>query len=276
MTALSFIEVEGVRLAYSERGTGEPVVFVHGAFSDHRFWEGQVADLALDYRCLAVDQRYCGSSWTETLGTYSLSTHATDLGRFISAVGGRPAHVVATSYGSAVALAWASANPNSCASLFLNEPALASLVTQADDIAVLRRAREDLAAVAAALSAGDAVRAVELFCDWTAFPGAFATMPPDIQAIFTDNARTVALAFAAPPPKVGPADLAPITMPVTFSVGAQTSPFFLVQVQAAHRALPQSRLIQVPSAHHAAPLQNAAVFNRELRQHLRASRKTAA
>lgn len=276
MTASKFIEVGGVRIAYTELGTGEPVVFVHGAFSDHRFWGGQVADLAADYCCLALDQRYCGSSWTEIPGTYSLSTHATDLGRFISEVVARPAHVVATSYGSAVALAWATANPSSCASLFLNEPALVSLVTQAEDLAVLRRSREDLAGVVAALTAGDAVRAVELFCDWTAFPGAFATMPPDARAIFTDNARTVALAFAAPPPKVGPADLAPITMPVTLTVGAQTLPFFVVQVQAAHRALPQSRLIEVPSSHHAAPLQNAAVFNRELRQHLRAARKIAA
>ena len=276
MTTSKFIELEGVRLAYSETGTGDPVIFVHGAFSDHRFWGGQIADLAADYRCLAIDQRYCGNSWTEVRDEYSLSTHAKDLGLFISAVVGRSAHVVATSYGSAVALAWAASNPQSCASLFLNEPALVSLVTQPEDIAVLRRAREDLAAVASALSAGDAERAVALFCDWTAFPGAFATMPPDIQAIFTENARTVALAFAAPPPKLGPRDLAPITTPVTLSVGAQTTPFFLVQVQAAHRALPQSRLIQVPNAHHAAPFENVQAFNHALRQHLWAARRAAA
>jgi len=210
VATLRFVELEDVRLAYSETGTGDPIIFVHGAFSDHRFWAGQIADLAADYRCLAIDQRYCGNSWTEVRDTYSLSTHSKDLGLFISAVVGGPAHIVATSYGSAVALAWASSNPQSCASLFLNEPALVSLVTQPEDTAVLRRAREDLAVVASALSAGDAERAVALFCDWTAFPGAFATMPPHIQAIFTDNARTVALAFAAPPPKLGPSDLAPI------------------------------------------------------------------
>jgi pimeloyl-ACP methyl ester carboxylesterase len=276
VTASKTVEIEGVRLAYSETGTGDPVVFVHGAFSDHRSWKGQIADLASDYRCLAIDQRYCGNSWTEVPDTYNLSTHAKDLGLFNSAVVGRPAHIVATSYGSAVALAWAASNPRACASLFLNEPALASLVTQPEDIAVLRRAREDLAAVASALSAGDAERAVALFCDWTAFPGAFATMPTDIQVIFTENARTIALAFAAPPPELGPGDLAPITMPVTFSVGAQTTPFFLLQVQAAHRALPQSRLIQIPHAHHAAPFENVQAFNHALRQHLGAARQAAA
>ena len=276
MTTSKFVQLEGVRLAYTETGSGDPVIFVHGAFSDHRYWGSQIADLSADYRCLAIDQRYCGNSWTEVPDTYSLSTHAKDLSLFVSAVVGRPAHVVATSYGSAVALAWAASNPQSCASLFLNEPALASLVTLPEDIAVLRRAREGLAAVASALSTGDAERAVALFCDWTAFPGAFATLPTDIQAIFTENARTVALAFAAPPPKLGPSDLAPITMPVTLSVGAQTTPFFLVQVQAAHRALPQSRLIQVPNAHHAAPFENVQAFNHALRQHLWAACQAAA
>jgi pimeloyl-ACP methyl ester carboxylesterase len=30
------IEVNGVRLSYVEQGFGEPIVFVHGAFSDLR------------------------------------------------------------------------------------------------------------------------------------------------------------------------------------------------------------------------------------------------
>ena len=33
------VEVNGVRLQYVEHGSGEPIVFVHGAFSDLRVWE---------------------------------------------------------------------------------------------------------------------------------------------------------------------------------------------------------------------------------------------
>lgn len=276
MTTTKFIQVEQARLAYTEHGAGEQVVFVHGAFCDHRFWALQVADLAADYRCLALDQRYFGSSSTEVTGTYSLTTHASDLGAFIDAIADGPVHVVASFYGAAVALAWAAAKPRACASLFLNEPALASLVTLPEDVAVLRRARADLAPVVAALAAGDALRAIELFCDWTAFPGAFATMPPELQAIFADNSQSLAMAFSAPPPTIGPADLSPITMPVTLAGGALTSPFFLVQLQAAHRALPQSRLVAIPDSHHAAPLQNATAFNEAMRHHLREARGTAA
>lgn len=271
-----FADLKSARLAYVETGTGDPVVLVHGAFSDHRFWSTQIQDVAKTHRCLAIDQRYCGASWMEPTDAYSLTTHAEDLNDFVASVAGAPAHVVATSYGSAVALAWAAANPQACASLFLNEPALVSLVTQPEDVAVLVRARAELAPVAAALSAGDSARAVRLFCDWTSFPGGFDTLPPQVQAIFIDNARTVSLAFSAPAPKIVPNDLTGITMPVTLSFGAQTSPFFLVQVQAAHRALPQSRLVQIPDSHHAAPLQNAAAFNNALRQHFLAAQQAAA
>ena len=34
--AVKEVEVNGVRLSYVEQGAGEPIVFVHGAFSDFR------------------------------------------------------------------------------------------------------------------------------------------------------------------------------------------------------------------------------------------------
>ena len=40
------IDIGDTTLAYVERGDGEPVIFVHGAFSDLRAWEGQIAGLS--------------------------------------------------------------------------------------------------------------------------------------------------------------------------------------------------------------------------------------
>lgn len=276
MSELAFVDVQGARLAYRAMGQGDVIVFVHGAFCDHRVWAPQLADLAADHRCIAPDLRYCGASWTEPVDRYNLATHASDLGELVRALsGGVPVNVVASSYGAAVALAWAASCPQACASLFLNEPALMSLVTRPDDVAVLQRARGELAPVVAALQAGDAARAVELFCDWTAFPGAFRTMAPDIQAIFLDNARTVAPALSAPPATVRPEDLASIRVPVTFTAGDRTTPYFSVQVDAAHRAIAHSRRVTIADAHHASPFEQPAAFNRALREHLRAASAAA-
>jgi pimeloyl-ACP methyl ester carboxylesterase len=40
---------------YRERGTGEPIVFVHGALVNADLWRKVVPELAKDYRCIAPD-----------------------------------------------------------------------------------------------------------------------------------------------------------------------------------------------------------------------------
>ena len=52
--------VNGVTLNYVEEGEGEPVVFVHGAISDHRVLEGQREAIAEDYQYIAYTRRYFG------------------------------------------------------------------------------------------------------------------------------------------------------------------------------------------------------------------------
>jgi hypothetical protein len=49
--------INGVTLPYLDQGQGAPVVFVHGAFSDHRIWEAQRQAIAARYRYIAFDQR---------------------------------------------------------------------------------------------------------------------------------------------------------------------------------------------------------------------------
>ena len=50
--------VRGYDLDYSESGSGEPVVLVHGSASDQRTWQGQREALAERYRVIAYSRRY--------------------------------------------------------------------------------------------------------------------------------------------------------------------------------------------------------------------------
>lgn len=76
--------MNGVDLSYIEQGTGAPVVFVHGAFSDSRFWEPQWEAVAGQYRFIAYDYRYHGTApWPDDGEHYSAATHAADLAAFI-------------------------------------------------------------------------------------------------------------------------------------------------------------------------------------------------
>jgi pimeloyl-ACP methyl ester carboxylesterase len=49
------VDVRPGRLRYFEAGTGEPIVFVHGAFVNANVWSKVVPRLARDFRCVALD-----------------------------------------------------------------------------------------------------------------------------------------------------------------------------------------------------------------------------
>src|SRR5260370_476448 len=63
------VEVDGARLRYVEHGSGEPIVFVHGAPHDLRAWEPVRGEIAKRYRFIAYTQRYFGTdtSWRSPL-----------------------------------------------------------------------------------------------------------------------------------------------------------------------------------------------------------------
>jgi pimeloyl-ACP methyl ester carboxylesterase len=65
------VETPMGRIAYAERGSGPPALFVHGVFLNHRLWRhvvGRVADLR---RCIAID--LLGHGATETAADQDLS-----------------------------------------------------------------------------------------------------------------------------------------------------------------------------------------------------------
>ncbi len=77
------LRVNGVELSYVHQGTGTPIVFVHGAFSDLRIWEAQRPAVAQLYRFIAYNQRYHGTDpWPDEGQHYTAATHAADLTAF--------------------------------------------------------------------------------------------------------------------------------------------------------------------------------------------------
>jgi pimeloyl-ACP methyl ester carboxylesterase len=88
-------------LAYSDEGTGPPIVFAHGMGSDRTRWESIIALLADDFRCVAVDLPGHGESPDEGCDSLSATTAIRDLVRDL---GLAAPVVVGHSLGSVVAL----------------------------------------------------------------------------------------------------------------------------------------------------------------------------
>ena len=57
-----YIDVHGKRMAYSEMGTGDPIVFQHGNPTSSYLWRNVMPQLAQQGRCIAVDLIGMGDS----------------------------------------------------------------------------------------------------------------------------------------------------------------------------------------------------------------------
>jgi pimeloyl-ACP methyl ester carboxylesterase len=262
------LSVNGVALSYIEQGTGTPVVFVHGAWIDMRFWEPQRHVIARQHRFVAYNQRYHGTTpWPDDGKHYSAATHAADLTAFIRELNAGPVHLVGISYGGLVTVLVASDHPELVRSLTLAEPALGALLA---DLPEAKPALDDrnkgMVPVVAAVKAGDSVQGVKLFFDWVnnQGAGAFDKQPESLRQLILDNARTVPLFVSAPLPAVSCTTLGRVKAPTLVVGGEQSRRFYSLINEAVVRCIPGSRPVIVPMATHPLPYQNPAAFNEAL------------
>jgi pimeloyl-ACP methyl ester carboxylesterase len=116
--------LDGADLEYEVSGTGEPVLFIHGAFIADTF-RPLLAEPSLSgrYRLILYHRRgYAGSS--RASGPVSVARQAGDCGALLSHLGVERAHIVGHSYGGDVALQLALDTPGVVHSLALLEPGL--------------------------------------------------------------------------------------------------------------------------------------------------------
>ena len=267
------LHVNGVDLSYLDQGTGAPVVFVHGAFSDLRFWEPQRQVIAQQYRFIAYNYRYHGTAaWPDEGKDYSAATHAADLAAFIHQLNAGPVQLVGLSYGGLLATLVASEHPELVRSLTLAEPGIEALLADIQEgKTVLDDWGKALAPVGGAVKAGDAVQATKLFFDVVnnQGAGAFDKQSETVRQMILDNARTVPLLIAAPPPPaVSCATLGGVKAPTLVVGGERTLRYFALINEVVVRCMPGSRLVTIPQATHPMSIQNPAAFNEALLQFL--------
>jgi len=121
--------VNGVDLSYADQGVGTPVVFVHGAWMDLRYWEPHRAAVGAKYRFIACTLRYHGTGvWPDDGRHYSTATHLADLTAFIRQLNTSPVHLVGLSMGGRLATLVALEHPDLLRSLTILEPPLDDLL----------------------------------------------------------------------------------------------------------------------------------------------------
>jgi len=260
------VEVNGFRLQYIEQGSGEPVVFVHGAPHDHRAWEPVREEIAARYRFIAYTQRYFGTEpWPDEGKNYSISTHADDLAKFITSLNAGPVHLVGWSHGGVVSLTAAVRHPSLVRSLILYEAGVISVLPAESPEG--KMAREDRASmfgpVGSVASAGDFVEAAKLLQEvvFQLRPGEFNSMPKDLRTVLLDNARVLPLMLAAPPPPTITRDtLKDFTRPTLVMWGEKARPFWALTSKAIAECVPGAKQVILQNVQHDGPVRDPAAF----------------
>jgi len=259
------MRVNGAELCYVDQGAGAPVVFVHGAWMDLRYWEPQREAVAEKYRFISYTLRYHGTSpWPDDGKHYSTATHLGDLMAFIRQLDAGPVHLVGLSMGGRLATLVALEHPDLLRSLTVLEPPLHDLLDDVPEAQSVRdewkKAFEELRMVA---QSGDAIRATKLFYELVndQSAGALDAQSEPLRQMVLDNARTVPLALSARPPAFSRATLRGITLS-TLVVSGEQSPRSLILIDdIIAKCIAGSRLAVIPEAAHLMSYQNPSAFN---------------
>ena len=114
------ISVQQVTIYYTEKGTGAPVLFLHGNPDSADMWNGVIDRLSDQYRCLAIDLPGFGRSEIPARFDSSLEAMNIFIEDAIQALDiSEPLHLVMHDFGAHFGLPWAIKHPDKVQSLVI-------------------------------------------------------------------------------------------------------------------------------------------------------------
>jgi len=117
-----FADLDGLRIHYLEKGEGTPLVLIHGYTSSTYTWKDQFAELAKQYRVIAVDLKGFGFS-DKPDGDYSRRAQGEVVARLLDKLNIERAWLVGNSMGGETALNVAADHPEKVLGLVLIDSA---------------------------------------------------------------------------------------------------------------------------------------------------------
>jgi len=263
------ILANGYRFGYLEAGQGTPLVLVHGALTDYRFWLEQLELLRSNARVVAYSRRYhYPNPWRADDPPDGFEISAFDLVAVVRALQLERPVVVGHSWGGAVVLQAALRYPALFRAIILADPLADSLIADAAlRDATGRRAREALGLALEHASPRDPAVAVQLWLDTVYGEGFWATLGEAARGRLRDNAHTLS-AVGATQPAFTCADLARLRTPVLLIGGSESGVRQRATLDGLAQCLPAVTRVSIPGAGPLAPRTHAAEFADAVRRFL--------
>ena len=257
---MATIDIGGAHFNYTERGTGTPLVLVHGFPLDNRVWDDQVAALSDRCRVIAPDLR--GFGQTRSQEPFSMESLADDLHQLLTKIDARPCVLAGLSMGGYVALAYDAKYATDLKGLVLVD-------TRAEaDSMEARQSREKM--IECVRASGAPAVASQMMPKMLA-PDAQQSRPQLMQrlrAIMEEcPPKTIEHALAAMRDRRDSCDrLASIAMPTLIVVGDQDAITPPALSEMMNREIPRSKLVVIKGSGHMSPMEQPEQVNQALRQ----------
>lgn len=116
------VQIGDIRIRMLERGTGSPLIFLHGLGGSIESWINNLDSMSAKFRAIALDLPGFGQSSKPRIN-YSISFYRDFLVKFMNHVGLARASIVGSSLGGHIACELAIAKPNLVDKLVLVSPA---------------------------------------------------------------------------------------------------------------------------------------------------------
>ena len=115
---MPFVETNGIKMHYQEKGEGEPLVLAMGFGAPGDLWEAHLNEYSKHFRCIFPDNRVVGQT-DQPQGPYSTAMLADDYAGLMDALGIEKARVAGISMGGAISQQLALRHPDKVQSMVL-------------------------------------------------------------------------------------------------------------------------------------------------------------
>ncbi len=248
---MPLLSLNGIDVYFESHGDGETVTFLHGAGGNHMSWWQQVPVFSQRYRCLTLDHRGFGMSTDPQ--SKGADAFADDLEALLDELGIARTALVAQSMGGRTASEFTLRHPERVSALVMCDT-LGILAW--DDLSArreqLRAQRLATAGASGALSRGYMA------------PG-FIERQPMMTFLYQQvQSFNPARAGAGPQRTTPRDDLARLSVPTLFIVGAEDPVLATEIVREVAEVIPGAELLEFTSCGHSVYWENAPEFNRTL------------
>lgn len=251
-----------------DRGTGAPVLLVHGFPLDHTMWRHQIEALQGDYQVIAPDLRGFGQSPIEPIAAKTgvpMTEYADDLARLLDQLSvGEPVTLVGFSMGGYIGWQFYHRHRDRLRAMVLCDTKAAADTPQA---------RETRFKMAENVEGWGSLHIAKLMAPKLFAPATLEANQKLVQELEAIIGRTNPVAIAAAQRGMAHRDdstslLPKLDLPTLYLVGTEDQISPPAEMKAMADATPASNLVTIDGAGHMSPLENPAQVNAAIREFL--------